>query len=276
MPDTVRPEPDSAGPLASFEDRIRKFEHDWLAGQQPALEEYLSGFDTLSHNLLVELAHIDQEFRIKAGQQTRAADYLARFPQLAADQLVAADLIAAEFELRRRSDPALSFDAIAAGYPQYQEQLSRHSFWSCAPADEGSLDGHRPSAPGYVILSRLGAGGMGVVYKARDERLGAGGALKFLPPEYPRLVRLSLFQREARTASALNHPNICTVHDLGEHDGRPFIVMEFVEGRTALRDLVGEPMRVEEASRLIGQAAPSLGCSTYGRRGASGHQASRT
>ena len=258
MPDTVRPEPDPVAPPDAFEDCIRQFEHDWLAGQQPALEEYLAGSDTLSHNLLVELAHIDQEFRIKAGQPTRAADYLARFPQLAADQDVAADLIAAEFELRRRSDPALSFDDIVARYPQYQEHLSRHSVWSRTPAGECSLSRLRPLAPGYEILSRLGAGGMGVVYKARDERLGRVVALKFLPPEYVRdSARLALFQREARTASALNHPHICTVHDLGEHDGRPFIVMEFVEGRT-LRDLIGEPMRVEEATRLIGHAARAL------------------
>src|SRR5262252_4084757 len=118
MSDAIRPESDATASPDAYEERIRQFEHDWLAGRRPAIDEYLTGFDAHSLDLLVELAHIDQEFRIKAGQPTRAADYLVRYAQLAADPDVAADLIAAEFELRRRSDPALTFDAVAAGYPQ--------------------------------------------------------------------------------------------------------------------------------------------------------------
>jgi predicted ATPase len=254
--------------LDEFEDAIQRFEDAWRGMVRPEILAYLPA-GAGRFRLLNELVHVDLEYRLQAGETVRVEDYLDRYPELAADNDATIDLIAAEFSQRARSDPGLGTADYVQRFPQFGEQLAGRiaaitvGYRSAATARLRKRPTDRrapelPVVPGYEVIGPLGRGGMGVIYTARQVSLGRLVALKFLPDEYARdPVWLERFRREAITASALNHPHICTIYDSGECGGRPFLSLELVEGRT-LAELIDDRPPAHELARLIGQAARAL------------------
>ncbi|QEG38018.1 serine/threonine-protein kinase [Bythopirellula goksoeyrii] len=200
-----------------------QFEHAWRQGETPAIGDYLSTAPASVRKVLLhELVLIDATYRKQASVAFDVSDSYQQFHDL--DQSWLAENI--------------------------PTAVSIH------PKDKSDLD--PPMSTRYEIINEIGRGGMGIVYQARDRRLGRKVCLKSLHPETSRSPeRLARFRREARVVSSLNHPNICTIYEFEEHDDRPYLVLEWIEGNT-FRELERQGCDLRRLLGLMTQVARAL------------------
>jgi formylglycine-generating enzyme required for sulfatase activity len=254
---------------------LHRFEEDRKAGNACALDGYACQVPSeLRQLLLVELIHLDMEFRCQNGQPLRIEYYLEKYPDLSQNRQVVWALLLGEIQHARAGPLPPPLELYQERFPAFSPEL--HALLADIPAvradraetlpakeivlaaETGSFPRPKPahsvpsSPPGYEILEELGRGGMGVVYKARELALKRLVALKMIlggeSADPDQLVR---FQREAEAAAKLQHPNIVQIHHIGEHESRPFFSLEFVEGGSLARKLQGTPLLPQEAAILV-------------------------
>lgn len=191
------------------------FEGAWRTGQRPRIEDLLDHFTMRERTEVIrELVRLERELRETSGETPLRAEYESRFPAV---------------------DLADVFEQTSPASPPTLRNHSREA----------------PAIPGYAILERIGRGGMGVVYKARQLRLNRLVALKMIDGSLPSDEQLARFEQEAEAVALLQHPHIVQIHEVGEAGGRPFLALEFVDGETLAKRLGGEPQPPLAAAGLI-------------------------
>jgi WD40 repeat protein len=263
---------------ARLEPILRDFEQAWRDGRRPALADYWPREAGAGLTLLAELVHLDLEYRLRSGEATRVETYLDAYPELARDAAAAIPLIVAEYELRRRRELDLATGAYLRRFPQYREELEKRlrtiptlasvqlgepqSLSETFTETQGAGRSVRPTemsreavlrvVAGYEILSELGRGAMGIVYRARQTGLNRLVALKMILAGAQAGARdLARFRREAEALARLRHPNIVQIHEVGEAAGEAYFSLEFCEGGSLAARLDGTPRPPREAARLV-------------------------
>ncbi len=262
--DNTRLRPSLAA-AARIEEAVDRFEEAWQGGRRPAIDDHVPAGGDGRAALLLELVHVDLEYRLKGGEATRVEPYLERYPELTADRAAVLDLLAAEWKLRRRADPSVGVEEYIRRFPGYRDELTASATVSVLPPGVLSLGGPELDASGeastrsrYRVLRLHARGGLGEILAARDEDLHREVALKRLQPRLAGAPESrGRFLREAEITSQLEHPGVVPVYGLGQAaDGSPVYAMRFVRGET-----------FQEAVDRFHAAPPSSG-KGRGRKGA--------
>jgi serine/threonine-protein kinase len=255
----------------------------WEQGQGPDVDAFLAQAGPLAPGELAAVLRVDQRQRWQAGERVPAEAYLQRYPALQADPDAAFELVYKEFLLRERGGEQPPVQEYLDRFPQYADELAPQFEVHRAVATDTGFDPSStgvpptvqagpdlsgaatasrwgwPTIPGYEILAELGRGGLGVVYKARDQRLKRMVALKMLlagghaSPE-----QLARFRAEAEAVARLQHPHIVQIFEVGEHEGRPYFALEYVEGGSLDRRLAGTPQPARRAAELVETLARAM------------------
>ena len=262
------------GDWAGRNDHARCLWGLWRQGQQPSVEDFLAEADIRDPDRIVAVLRVDQWERWQLGQRVPAETYLDAFPAVRDQAEQAVELILAEYLLREELGEQPALKEYLGRFPQYaaalQLQLELHEAMGAdhEPLTDWAertmtLGGRReiesdagseglPVIPGYEVLGVLGRGGMGVVYRAWQKGLNRSVAVKMVhawTQADPKV--LSRFRVEAEAVARLQHPHIVQVHEVGEHAGSPFLVLELVEGRSLAAWLAGTPRPARPAAELL-------------------------
>jgi serine/threonine protein kinase len=269
MGDRDRPDDDSTDLWSREELVIESFEEEWRNGKRPVIEAFLPANRKERRRVLIELVHIELEWRLKSGEPARVEEYLGRFPELARVPRVVLRLIEAECRQRRRRGDRAPTEDYVRRFPQDAVRLRSvlDEVQSAAATPPGMSSTAPPSpegspsrgVPGYEILDELGRGQMGVVYKARHLRRGTFVAIKMiLAGEHAGAEQLARFRTEAEVLATLRHPNIIEIFEVGQHECWPFLVIELVEGGSLQKKLERSRLAQSEAVGLVHTLAQAI------------------
>jgi predicted Ser/Thr protein kinase len=276
-----------------LEQILRDFEAALERGERPRFDDFVPPEQALRRPLLVELMHMDLEHRLKAGEPARVEDYLENNPDVAGDQEAMVGLIAWEYRLRRRQEPALVLQDYFSRFPEYRTALVQYldregemrvdaetrppnaeSLSGAGKDPDGSAPSPAqaaavpPSLPGstdlpvlfigkYRLVERLGSGGQGEVFRAIHPTLGRDVVIKLARQDLPEAALLKLID-EGRVLARLDDPGLVQVYDVDVHEGRPYVVFEYIPGRSLAERLKHQRPSCREAAALTADLAGTL------------------